>query len=107
MNNERKQAAKNFLKMLMEQDLPLRVGEEEDRMVLCLGLVLMLDLNQETRELVDKLKEKYSQQQIEEGLQKEFSPYVLGLLSNFDPSILESTKPDSPTNIQEIILEEL
>tara|TARA_B100000427_G_C15329291_1_gene516099 strand:- start:442 stop:765 length:324 start_codon:yes stop_codon:yes gene_type:complete len=107
MNNERKQAAKNFLTMLLEQNIPLRDGNEEDRIVICLGLVLMLDLDEETKELVIKLKDKYSQQEIDEGLKKEFNPYVLGLLSNFDPSILESTRSDSPTNIQDINVGEL
>lgn len=108
MNNERKQAAKNFLKMLLEQDIPLRHGHEEDKIVLCLGLLLMLDLNEETRELVDKIKEKYSQQEMNEALETEFTPYVMGILSNFDPSILESAKkPDSPRGIQEIIIEQL
>ena len=108
MNNQRKQAAKNFLKMLLEQDIPLRDGHEEDKIVLCLGLVVMLDPNEETMHLAHKLKDKFSHQEIQEGMNAEFSPYVIGILSNFDPSILESAKkPDSPRGIQEIIVEEL
>ena len=107
MNNERKQAAKNFLKMLLEQDIPLRVGQEEDKIVLCLGLLMMLGLNQETKELIDKIKEKYSQQEMSEALEREWNPYVMGILSNFDPSILGRTRTDSPTNIQDINVGEL
>ena len=107
MNNERKQAVKNFLRMLLEQDIPLRDGHEEDKIVLCLGLLVMLELNQETRELVDKIKEKYSQQEMNEALEREFSPYVMGILSNFDHSILGRTRTDSPTNIQDINVGEL
>jgi len=102
MNNERKQAAKNFLRMLLEQDIPLRVGQEKDRIVLCLGLVIMLDENEETMELTLKLKDKFSYQEILEGLNAEFSPYVMGILSNFDPSILGRTRTDSPTGVQDI-----
>ena len=62
MNNQRKQAAKNFLRMLLEQDIPLRDGHEEDKIVLCLGLLMMLELNQETRELVDKMVKKQEEE---------------------------------------------
>lgn len=107
MNNDRKQAAKNFLKMLLEQNIPLRDGHEEDKIVLCLGLLILLDLDEETREIVIMLKDKYSQEEISEALNREWNPYVMGIMSNFDPRILGRTRSDSPRGIQEIIVEEL
>ena len=107
MNNERKQAAKNFLKMLLEQNIPLRDGHEEDKIVLCLGLLLLLDLDEETREIVIMLKDKYSHEEISEALNREWNPYVMGIMSNFDPRILGRTRSDSPTGVQEIIIDQL
>jgi len=107
MDSERKQAAKNFLKMLLEQDIPLRVGQEEDRIVLCIGLVLLLDADEETKEIVIMIKDKYSHEEIAEALNREWNPYVTGIISNFDPRILERTRSDSPMGVQEIIMEQL
>ena len=53
------------------------------------------------------LKDKYSHEEISEALNREWNPYVMGIMSNFDPRILGRTRSDSPTGVQEIIIDQL
>jgi hypothetical protein len=89
---------KNMINMLLDD---IKIPNEDDRIVLLLCLLVKMDICDEVRLLIDRVKERYGGA-ITTALETECSPWVIGIMFQLFPNMNIIQRSDSPTRISEI-----